>query len=298
MRIAGFHVEGFGALSDFGIDDLSPGLVIFNGPNEAGKSTMLDFLTTMLFGFPSRRDNPRFRPPVRGGRHGGQLTLSAAADETGPDELWSIGRYATPRKELVIRRPDGRSASEDELRRALGGADETLFRAVFAIDLSELGSADAMTKDEVRELLFSASIVGQRRSAAHAMANLQRRRSELARLRQGDARANSLMAELDDTRRGLSEARRDATGYPAQLAELTRLEVALDQARRRDRTDRAPDAGARPAHASLGRPRAQEGGRRAPGVMARADRVLQPFLRQRPPSSSRCGRIAPGISSV
>ncbi len=201
MRIAGFHVEGFGALSDFGIDDLSPGLVIFNGPNEAGKSTMLDFLTTMLFGFPSRRDNPRFRPPVRGGRHGGQLTLSAAADETGPDELWSIGRYATPRKELVIRRPDGRSASEDELRRALGGADETLFRAVFAIDLSELGSADAMTKDEVRELLFSASIVGQRRSAAHAMANLQRRRSELARLRQGDARANSLMAELDDTRR-------------------------------------------------------------------------------------------------
>ena len=231
MRIAGFHVEGFGALSDFGIDDLSPGLVIFNGPNEAGKSTMLDFLTTMLFGFPSRRDNPRFRPPVRGGRHGGQLTLSAAADETGPDELWSIGRYATPRKELVIRRPDGRSASEDELRRALGGADETLFRAVFAIDLSELGSADAMTKDEVRELLFSASIVGQRRSAAHAMANLQRRRSELARLRQGDARANSLMAELDDTRRALSEARRDATGYPAQLAELTRLEVALDQAR-------------------------------------------------------------------
>ncbi|MGA3216999.1 MAG: AAA family ATPase, partial [Acidimicrobiales bacterium] len=74
MRISGFHVDGFGALADFGVDDLSPGLVIVNGPNEAGKSTLLDFLTAMLFGFPARRDNPRFRPPVRGGRHGGQLT--------------------------------------------------------------------------------------------------------------------------------------------------------------------------------------------------------------------------------
>ena len=50
MRIAGFHIDGFGGLADLGIDDLSPGLVIVSGPNEAGKSTLLDFLTTMLFG--------------------------------------------------------------------------------------------------------------------------------------------------------------------------------------------------------------------------------------------------------
>jgi len=68
MRVTGFHIDGFGALADLGFDDLSPGLVIVSGPNEAGKSTLLDFLTTMLFGFPTRRDNPRFRAPVRGGR--------------------------------------------------------------------------------------------------------------------------------------------------------------------------------------------------------------------------------------
>ncbi|MGD0943837.1 MAG: AAA family ATPase [Acidimicrobiales bacterium] len=238
MRISGFHVDGFGALADFGIDDLSPGLVILNGPNEAGKSTLLDFLTVMLFGFPSRRDNPRFRAPVRGGRHGGQLTLAGGRGEEPGEGCWRIERYAAPRKSLSIRRPDGGSASEEELRRALGGADEALFRAVFAVDLTELGSGAAMTRDEVRELLFSASIVGQRRSAARAMASLQKQRLELARSRQGDARANRLLAELESVRRSLGEAGREAAGYPARKAEVLRLEVEVAQAREEaDRID-------------------------------------------------------------
>ena len=114
-----------------------------------------------------------------------------------------------------------RSASGD---RALGGADEALFRAVFAVDLTELGSAEAVTRDDVKELLFSASIVGQRRSAARAMSSLHRQRLELARLRQGDALANRLLAELESVRRSLTEASREAAGYPARQVELSRLE--------------------------------------------------------------------------
>jgi uncharacterized protein YhaN len=231
VRISRFHVDGFGGLADFGVDDLSPGLVIVSGPNEAGKSTMLDFFTTMLFGFPTRRDNPRFRAPVRGGRHGGRLTLASEGRQGSPQREWQIERYSSPKRELAVRLSDHGPMAEDDLRRALGGADEALFRAVFAVDLSDLGNADALGRDDVRELLFSASIVGQRRSAARAMANLQKQRLELARMRQGDARANRLMADLDTVRRSLDEAGREAAGFPAQHAELVRLEREVADAR-------------------------------------------------------------------
>ena len=129
---------------------------------------------------------------------------------------------------------------EEELQRALGGADEALFRAVFAVDLTDLGSTDAMTRDEVRELLFSASIVGQRRSAARAMANLQRQRLELARSRQADAPANRLVAELDALRRELVEARRKAAAYTVRHDELIELERQIDE--RREEAERIDHA--------------------------------------------------------
>ncbi len=52
------------------------------------------------------------------------------------------------------------------------------------------------------------------------MANLHKRRLELARSRQGDAQANRLLAELDSVRHSLAEAAREAVGYPARRAEL------------------------------------------------------------------------------
>lgn len=39
MHIQSFHIDGFGIFSDVRVEALSPGLSIFLGQNEAGKST-------------------------------------------------------------------------------------------------------------------------------------------------------------------------------------------------------------------------------------------------------------------
>jgi uncharacterized protein YhaN len=231
MYISRFHVNGFGALFDFGIEELSDGLVVLCGPNEAGKSTLLDFITGVMFGFAQRRDNPRFHAPAKGGRHGGWIELAGAGGLH--EQRWRIERYTGPPKQLDITGPNRSPASEDELRQALGGADEALFRAVFALDLNELNNTSAMTRDEVRELLFSASIVGQRRSAAHAMADLQKQRASLARARQGDARVNKLWAQLETVRSALSQAERETGEYARRERELEQIESEVAAARDR-----------------------------------------------------------------
>ena len=50
MYIESFRIDGFGIYNDVTVPQLPPGMSIFLGENEAGKSTCLEFLRTMLTG--------------------------------------------------------------------------------------------------------------------------------------------------------------------------------------------------------------------------------------------------------
>jgi uncharacterized protein YhaN len=219
MRLSSFHIDGFGALAGLGEQSLAPGLVTVLGPNEAGKSTLFDFLAGVLFGFPNRKDNPRFHLPVRSPHHGGRVGF---VDEGGGH--WLVERMAGPSRSLDIRMPDGGVGSESDLARALAGANAGLFRAVFAVDLDDLRQIDNLESDEVREMLFAASIFGQRQSATAAIRQLAEMRDGLARPRRDDATANRLARELEVVRAELAAARRDANGYGEMRLELSLIE--------------------------------------------------------------------------
>src|SRR5947207_8133994 len=74
MRIENIHVDGFGVWTDKNWGPLGPRLNAFYGPNETGKSTLMAFIRSMLFGF-EKRGNPKRYDPVNGGSHGGWLDL-------------------------------------------------------------------------------------------------------------------------------------------------------------------------------------------------------------------------------
>ena len=68
MRLLSFHADGFGVLAQTGAEGLGPGINIFLGDNEAGKSTCLAFLRAMLTGYPSGRKERQAGQPLRPGR--------------------------------------------------------------------------------------------------------------------------------------------------------------------------------------------------------------------------------------
>ena len=64
MKITDLEVDGYGVWSGLRIEKLSDALNVLYGPNEAGKTTLLQFIRSMLYGFsPPRR---RYLPPVHG----------------------------------------------------------------------------------------------------------------------------------------------------------------------------------------------------------------------------------------
>src|SRR5258706_16256860 len=74
MKIENIHIDGFGVWNEKDLGPLDPGLNIFYGPNETGKSTLMGFIRSIFFGF-EKRGSPRRYEPANGGNHGGWLVL-------------------------------------------------------------------------------------------------------------------------------------------------------------------------------------------------------------------------------
>ena len=75
MKIDNLHIDGFGVWNDKTWGPLAPGLNVFHGPNETGKSTLMAFVRSILFGL-DRRGQARRYEPLNGGTHGGWLDVS------------------------------------------------------------------------------------------------------------------------------------------------------------------------------------------------------------------------------
>ena len=206
MRLRGWHVEGFGLLHDFRVGDLSGGLTIVFGPNEAGKTSLLAFIRGVLFGYPDRRQKERQYPSLRGGRHGGRLFVESG------QSTWTVERFASP-AHLSITQSNGSLGSDEDLRRLLGGVDGDLYRNVFAFSLAELQELKSLEVEGVRERIFAAAVVGAGRSARTAITALAAERAEIGKKR-GACLINDLRTQVDDLDEKLRQAKSRATRYP------------------------------------------------------------------------------------
>ena len=205
MRILEIRLDGFGHFADLSLTDLSDRLTVVAGPNEAGKSTLLEFIRTVLFGFPTR-DRDRHYPPLAGGRHGGRLVVMD--DE---ERRYVVERYAGPRGGPVTVTALGHGGNAPSLEQLRGRASAELFNNVFAFDLEQLFDMKTLQKDEVSEHLYSVGM-----GAAQLPAVLRRMEKEAADLfaphgsKQPVAKT---LAALEDVERNLRQIRDASAEY-------------------------------------------------------------------------------------
>ena len=152
MRLEELYLDGFGHFHQRIFSPEGKPVTVFYGPNEAGKSTLLAFIRTVLFGFPTQRRNEHY-PPLSGGRHGGRIRLS------GDDgEIYTLDRYVGARGgSLTVR--DGADDPVDPvdfMPWITGQATQTVFTNVFAFGIDELQQVGLLDDSSVSEAIYSA----------------------------------------------------------------------------------------------------------------------------------------------
>lgn len=224
MNILEIQVDGFGIWSNLKLQGLEPGLNVFYGPNEAGKTTIMQFIRTVFYGFsPERR--ARYLPPVAGGQGGGNLRVS------GSQGAFLIRRVDDPALgdptygRLMITDADGGLAPPDRLPLLLGRVDEPIFNHVFALGLRELQELGTLSDSAAAELLFDITAGQDRVSLLSVIRDLQANRNRLIAADGKGGKLPELLARGEKLKREIGELRHQSARY---------VELANQQTQRRE----------------------------------------------------------------
>ncbi|WP_456276035.1 AAA family ATPase [Bacillus sp. AK128] len=155
MIIKHIHIYGYGKLVDYQLD-ITDRFHTIIGENEAGKSTIMSFIHSILFGFPLRNQQENRYEPREGMKFGGKITF-----ETDQHVVFTIERVSGKAAgEVTVYFEDGTVGGEDELTQLLNGMNKKLFTSIFSFGLQGLQDIQSINGDELSQYLLSTSILG------------------------------------------------------------------------------------------------------------------------------------------
>lgn len=152
MRLRRLQLHRYGHFAEASLDFAGHGLQVVHGHNEAGKSTLLQFVREVLFGFGERN-----RYAFLGEKLEGSAVLEFASGQSA-----ELRRRKGRPDALTLTRADlPESITEAELQQMLGGANGPLFQNVFAFGLSELADGEESLRIEaVQHALHGSGLSG------------------------------------------------------------------------------------------------------------------------------------------
>lgn len=164
MKITQIDVERYGLWEDLKLPVNEHGLTVFYGPNEAGKSTLMRFIRSMLYGFPEEQPwklgrRQRFAMQQRGG----SLRLR---HRTQSHVLHRLSN-GLDRGTIQLDGQDGPQA-ERQLREMLYDVPEAIYHNIYAVGLKELQQLATLGQKEVADRIYALSLGPEGKSLIRA----------------------------------------------------------------------------------------------------------------------------------
>lgn len=154
MELKKAEVTGFGHYRNQ-IFEFSSGNQLFYGNNEVGKSTLYQFILSMLFGFPKRSYKKKDYTPRDGTAYGGRLWLTVE-----PYGEVIIERYRKINKGKAKLFINGNQKDEKVLSEVLAPLNKEVFQDVFTFQQEQLSQIDRLQEKELQASLISLGITG------------------------------------------------------------------------------------------------------------------------------------------
>ena len=223
MFINALTIRDFGIYKHVQLRDLASGLVIFFGDNGAGKSTCLEFLRSMLTGFPHGQTTSLMPGPETFG----SLSLTLANGE----ELHLTRQWEKEREKLMLLR-DGKELPTHYLHELLAGVSREMYAKVFGFSLAELEKTLAL--EDLQDALTSATFGAGLREPAGVLKGLS---EDMAKIFSPRAAGSALHLALDEYSRlsaSITQLSEEHAGYDELAAKAASLRTNLQESARRE----------------------------------------------------------------
>lgn len=157
MWIKKVHIVGFGQFNQQTFD-FAQGLQVIQGLNEAGKTTLHQFLFDMIFGFPQAKGRKiNTYEPLDKGAYGGRMQFEVDHQLY---ELERLGRTQTVITLTVVDSGQQFADPEAMLAKLLGPVDRDLYLAIFSFDQEALMNIFSLKPDDFAAYLRTLATPG------------------------------------------------------------------------------------------------------------------------------------------
>jgi len=222
MKITGLEIDGFGVWSGLKLEELAEGLNVVGGPNEAGKTTLLQFVRSALYGFSMERR--KYFPPTHGGPGGGAIDLA------GPNGRFRLDRRDEPddatgnQERITLTAADGTRQGEHLVKVLLANVDEATYNNVFAVGLRELQQLGTLGDTKAAELLYNLTAGLDRVSLVEVMCELETSRNRILDAGGGPSQVTRLLDQREKLRLEIEELGKSTRRYGRLAAQREQLQ--------------------------------------------------------------------------
>ncbi|MDH3256606.1 MAG: AAA family ATPase [Nitrospinota bacterium] len=192
MQIREIHIERFGKFSHCRVVPVSSGLNVIYGRNEFGKTTLLEFVRWVLFGFEKKRKGMNSYTPVDGGEHAGTLMCEMANGE----QIFISRSGGTLEGQVKVQTADKEGAGQAHLESFLGHASRKIFKNIYAFALDELQDMDSLMEQEIKNKLLGAGMGLGQVSLTEVEKEINKKRDEVFKLRGSNPAMNQRYIEI------------------------------------------------------------------------------------------------------